>query len=565
MATGYSLDCSTAVLHASSENGGEEDYHDGPCLILKDCVLEPPLHPGRGLIINKPASVIPLNKDVMTIGRSLDVDICILSNSVSRRHATLFRQPSNGHWCIIDNESINGVYVNGERLLNPSNKQRNLSNGDVIHFAPPNAPGVSYIFQLHSMLKRSTSKTETWPKKCCLGSETISEVKRQDTPMEKDLPMLTPATSIPKSEPLSEDFEISPEKRALLETNKALQAELSEMKRNFEECVKRKEAELKEQIESHQATLAREKEQLEKKLKESEAMLQEETQAKLTKLLSEQKTAAEEKKMMQNLLDRLKEKDNNEEKRHLEQKLFQAELQCISLQRQLEEIKTSSSSSETSAAILRENLLKNFSQTLETELQCSICNELFVKAMTLTCSHSFCQFCINEWRKKKNECPMCRQVITFIAPSVVLDNYIDKVVETFTTELKDRRQSLLKERQEMSTKAPTANTPNKRQRGARGRATTTRWGTRILGEPVAAATVQTILNFPHDAHVVVEPIEISSESSTSDESGPGHYSSSSMDDDDDDVIVEGTGAYYGGYGACYRCGRRGHWANGCPF
>lgn len=24
------------------------------------------------------------------------------------------------------------------------------------------------------------------------------------------------------------------------------------------------------------------------------------------------------------------------------------------------------------------------------------------------------------------------------------------------------------------------------------------------------------------------------------------------------------GAYYGGYGSCYTCGERGHWANGCP-
>lgn len=25
-----------------------------------------------------------------------------------------------------------------------------------------------------------------------------------------------------------------------------------------------------------------------------------------------------------------------------------------------------------------------------------------------------------------------------------------------------------------------------------------------------------------------------------------------------------SGAYYGGYGVCYSCGERGHWANGCP-
>ncbi|XP_037086758.1 E3 ubiquitin-protein ligase rnf8-like [Pollicipes pollicipes] len=35
--------------------------------------------------------------------------------------------------------------------------------------------------------------------------------------------------------------------------------------------------------------------------------------------------------------------------------------------------------------------------------------------------------------------------------------------------------------------------------------------------------------------------------------------------DSGDASVDGTGAYYGGYGRCYVCGRRGHWAPGCPF
>ncbi|PSN29398.1 hypothetical protein C0J52_27606 [Blattella germanica] len=34
----------------------------------------------------------------------------------------------------------------------------------------------------------------------------------------------------------------------------------------------------------------------------------------------------------------------------------------------------------------------------------------------------------------------------------------------------------------------------------------------------------------------------------------------------EDGYMEGIpGTYYGGYGHCYRCGRRGHWSKGCPY
>lgn len=35
--------------------------------------------------------------------------------------------------------------------------------------------------------------------------------------------------------------------------------------------------------------------------------------------------------------------------------------------------------------------------------------------------------------------------------------------------------------------------------------------------------------------------------------------------DNDDYYNGIPGAYYGGYGACYSCGERGHWSNGCPL
>jgi diguanylate cyclase (GGDEF)-like protein len=46
----------------------------------------------------------------LIIGRGSDADIQIDRDSVSRRHAKLYRQ--DGHWCVCDLQSTNGSYVN---------------------------------------------------------------------------------------------------------------------------------------------------------------------------------------------------------------------------------------------------------------------------------------------------------------------------------------------------------------------------------------------------------------------------------------------------------------------
>lgn len=64
---------------------------------------------------------------------------------------------------------------------------------------------------------------------------------------------------------------------------------------------------------------------------------------------------------------------------------------------------------------------------VENELTCSICTELFIKANTLNCSHTFCQYCITIWRKSHKDCPLCRKSISVQLASVVIDNTIDRV------------------------------------------------------------------------------------------------------------------------------------------
>lgn len=67
----------------------------------------------------------PIDQDTVTIGRSLENDICIRDLRISRQHARLVR--SRKGMSIEDLDSLNGVYVNDERV-----KIRLLGDGDVI-------------------------------------------------------------------------------------------------------------------------------------------------------------------------------------------------------------------------------------------------------------------------------------------------------------------------------------------------------------------------------------------------------------------------------------------------
>lgn len=51
--------------------------------------------------------------------------------------------------------------------------------------------------------------------------------------------------------------------------------------------------------------------------------------------------------------------------------------------------------------------------------------------------------------KKKDTCPICRKRIRSQNKSIVVDSFIDKMVENLSVELKNRRQEIVEERQGM--------------------------------------------------------------------------------------------------------------------
>ena len=117
---------------------------------------------------------------------------------------------------------------------------------------------------------------------------------------------------------------------------------------------------------------------------------------------------------------------------------------------------------------LFQDMMDNFRELAETQLQCAVCNELFVEATSINCGHTFCHYCINEWRKKKPNCPVCRADIKHLVQCKVLDEYADKVYEQFVSEGgKLARASLKEDRAKVKREAEAAASQRAEARRAR--------------------------------------------------------------------------------------------------
>jgi hypothetical protein len=63
----------------------------------------------------RPIKSFSFNKDVITVGRDPSADVCLDNPSISREHLRIERM-ANGHFCVKDPGSANGVYLNEERV-----------------------------------------------------------------------------------------------------------------------------------------------------------------------------------------------------------------------------------------------------------------------------------------------------------------------------------------------------------------------------------------------------------------------------------------------------------------
>ncbi|VVC46040.1 Hypothetical protein CINCED_3A005786 [Cinara cedri] len=91
--------------------------------------------------------------------------------------------------------------------------------------------------------------------------------------------------------------------------------------------------------------------------------------------------------------------------------------------------------------------IKTIQSAFESELQCQICYEIFIKPIVLNCAHTFCATCIHIWTKRVNRCPVCRMNIKSKSHCLTLNVFIDKMMQFMPEDVITRRNLSIEERQ----------------------------------------------------------------------------------------------------------------------
>lgn len=413
-----------------------------------------------------------------TVGRGVDVTYQLLSPScplmISRLHCT-FRQSEDGQWAVTDKKSLNGVWVNGSRI--PAEEAHQLRHGDSIQLGVPLCGAeVEYDYVLVrrpltdimgclAKARREVAKTAHLSKK---PKRKLEEVEPSTSKPKlyrcssADKCLATPCPLPPVNEPqrpghvqpaetrtsgqlieVDQPSESSPSDLELLQTNHA--SNMPGGTRQAGASPKggpEKTGKVREQ-QGRLETLRTLKHRVKtlKKGNSGAALEPEQTH----------KTQQREEQMKKRLEEALHEC-------HAQQKVIGE----LALSRQAYEEILSAKNKELEvtkeekekARAQKDKVVTQVTEVMENELQCIICSELFIEAVTLGCAHSFCHYCIGQWRKRRDECPICRQPIQSQTRCLALDNCIDSMVENLSADMKARRRKLITERKAGSTEAP---------------------------------------------------------------------------------------------------------------
>jgi len=425
------------------------------------------------------------------IGRDPQANDYILDSKekkcmISRNHATFKFQSEK--WYLVDNRSTNGVYVNGKRLA--SQTPYMLSPGDIIIFGIHEKESeFTYKFEADDL----TSKEELLTiqeQKQKEREESISSLKRklreivdEDTENKKRLKLLVEEREQEKQREAEryrkaqeELDQLRREKKEQEEARLAEEKEREERRKREIEERDRLVAELKAKCEAMGTRVKIQKDREVQAAVERIKKLQQENEerdrlksAELQRLRETLERTTNDKKVEQEKLKRQIEQLNQQrDKDRHQQSLMVAAMEMqkketvdhFERQRQEEAARLREEIKVLSSKVLdgtkaKEKLLalqKNLDQKMEEELECCICCNFFVKACTLTCSHSFCEECILDHLRRKDDCPQCRSKVGVPIPSITLNNMVEKVISGRPNEERESYQHLKAQKQETDRK-----------------------------------------------------------------------------------------------------------------
>ncbi|XP_020855088.1 E3 ubiquitin-protein ligase RNF8 isoform X2 [Phascolarctos cinereus] len=426
------------------------------------------------------------DRSEVTVGRGFDVTYQLLSKicplMISRNHC-VFKQNAEGQWTVMDNKSLNGVWLNKERL--EPLKAYPVQEGDRIQLGVPleNKENAEYEYEvveedwekIHLCLALKNDKTvvKCWrtKRKCSLeeldspgadgSSDSRTKVNKvshdceqsgkscgrakmaKQAPKSVDQKLASPGPSGERA--AEDDLQTVSEKAAALSCKEQKGPSLSQSQSSLDMLKKTmaKILKLKVKVQEKQVAVLSVKQQSHEGAQKETVKMEEELQELQDQLFTEQV-------QQQQRVEQL-EKNFQEKEPHLEHHVLMEELSRSKkdfeaiIQAKNKELELTKEEKEKVRA-QKEEVLNQMNDVLENELQCIICSEHFIEAVTLNCAHSFCSYCINEWMKRKVECPICRQDIESKTRSLVLDNCISKMVEKLSSEMKERREILTNER-----------------------------------------------------------------------------------------------------------------------
>ncbi|NXG03287.1 RNF8 ligase, partial [Sakesphorus luctuosus] len=448
----------------------------------------------------------------VTIGRGLDITYQLVSKTcplmISRKHC-IFQQNAEGQWTVKDNKSLNGVWLNKQRL-DPS-KVYPIAEGDRIQLGVPleNRETAEYEYEVikeewekirpflaqrSDLEKAKGSRTKRKfnleeleisgsegpsDSKCkrdrvsCDNEpldeswERVVEAKRLTEKMDVKLPSPGPsergsgpvhsspvhskkAVSVPhkdqKGSGLTESWTgLTMLRKTLVDVMKLKvkvqekQTAVLNVKQKRRTCAQKEILVMEQELQELQDQLCMEQEHQQQQVEELERTFCREQQ----KLERERGQHGEE-NLKEQLAQVLQEAKHHALMEELSRSKKDFEEIIRAKNKELEETKEEKEK----VRAQKEEVMNQMNDVLENELQCTICSEHFIEAVTLNCAHSFCSYCINEWMKRKVECPICWQEIKSKTRSLVLDNCIDRMVEKLGVEMKEHRLSLIRKRKE---------------------------------------------------------------------------------------------------------------------